>query len=536
MPTVTHKLTPSLRISIFGLALSAVLPVPVYAAPLPDVQPEPQLPATPVRDADQGVQITSITVKRFNIFEGQQNKSQAFQLAAAGINRVHKTTHEAVILKEADVAVGDTITAVDVEDIERRLRKLGIFASVSAQLTTVDDGVDLQITTRDNFSIVAGASGSYLGGVGNVGFTTGERNLLGTGNSLLFGLSGSTTDDFKGSLAFNDLHFLDSNWSARYRLGRTNDGEFYGFRISDPFGNARDDTSYVVNLDKRQRDRTYSRDGVEAFAVPEDNLTLTAIGIKRFDPKPGGLRYKTGAEARVSQLEYGAPSGVLVGEISTPDDYTQGYIGGMWGFEKSDGFSKRKGLDTLDYVQDLGLGTVVEFRIGTRITDEQDTGNTYNDTVVSTELSKATKAGDNILLSFQLKANGVYEEGGAKPWGSRATVKAYYTGIESNTIAMRVEHSNGEDGRGLPTELTLGGSNGLRGYDSSQFEGRQRVRMNFESRYRGFQIGPLDVGLVGFFDAGWAGARDESKPEWSRSTGVGLRLASTVRCTRRRQL
>jgi len=60
----------------------------------------------------------------------------------------------------------------------------------------------------------------------------------------------------------------------------------------------------------------------------------------------------------------------------------------------------------------------------------------------------------------------------------------------------------------------------LRGYDSSQFEGRQRVRMNIESRYRGFQVGPLDVGLVGFFDAGWAGARLEPENFFCCGSGV----------------
>ena len=86
----------------------------------------------------------------------------------------------------------------------------------------------------------------------------------------------------------------------------------------------------------------------------------------------------------------------------------------------------------------------------------------------------------------------------------------------------------------MPTQFTLGEDSGLRGYDARQFEGRQRWRLNLESRYSpGWQLGFIDLGLVGFFDAGFASERGESSPEIRRSFGAGLRLGSNALLGRR---
>jgi len=100
--------------------------------------------------------------------------------------------------------------------------------------------------------------------------------------------------------------------------------------------------------------------------------------------------------------------------------------------------------------------------------------------------------------------------------------------LTNNTFALRADYTTGEDGSGLPVQVTLGGNNGLRAYDARQFEGRQRMRVNFESRYKpNWKLDLLDIGLVGFVDIGWAADRDDSSPSFNRSVGAGLRIGSS---------
>ena len=146
-----------------------------------------------VQSGSPEVVVDRIIVNRSNIFDGPvANPSSPVALAAVTINRLHTTTREEVILREIGVAPGDSLSLTDISDIERRLRALGIFSSVAARFVTANDGIELHITTRDNLSLVAGASGSFLGGVGNVGVRFGERNLLGTGNRLFLDVSRNT--------------------------------------------------------------------------------------------------------------------------------------------------------------------------------------------------------------------------------------------------------------------------------------------------------------------------------------------------------
>ena len=192
------------------------------------------------------VVISNIIVNRSNIFEasgnepgnrksGAESAPSALSLITSGVDRFHKVTLESVILREVGIRPGDTILVADVAEAERRLRNLGIFASVSANLVTGENGVELHIATRDNFSLVAGLSGSFLGGIGNIGFTAGDKNLLGTGNRLTFRLSRTTEDDFLGSVILSDLHFFEKPWRAEYRIGRTDEGDFFSFGLNDPF-------------------------------------------------------------------------------------------------------------------------------------------------------------------------------------------------------------------------------------------------------------------------------------------------------------
>ncbi len=477
-------------------------------------------------DSENQVVISNVVVNRSNIFETSDVAAgNPQQVVAITVNRFHKTTLESVILREVGVRPGGSIPVAEVDEIERRLRDLGIFASVAAALVTADTGVELHITTRDNFSLVAGATGSFLGGVGNVGFTVGERNVLGTGNSLRFGLSRSTTDTFRGSVAFSDLHFFEKPWQAEYAVGRTNDGDFFGFELSDSFRTLGSGREWSLTVDYIERLRRYFIDGDTVFELPEDRSRLLASHVWRSgEPE---LLFRRGLEAGFTQSVYSSPEGVF-GELTQPEDTRRFYIGGLLATDRIRGYKKVLGLDTLRFVQDVRFGTTAEVRLGANLADDFNTAEASRvDPEVAVVLDNVTAMGEHSLLRMTLSGSAIVEETGERPWSATARLRAFNTAINNTTIAFNADYSTGEDGSELPVQLTLGEGNGLRGYDLRQFQGRQRLRMNLEARYySGWKMGILDVGLIGFADAGWAAARNDSSVSLNRSIGTGLRLAS----------
>lgn len=482
-------------------------------------------------DSQAEVVISRILVNRSNIFDASaQNDSsqqQALALIAGSVNRFHKTTLESVIRREAGIRAGDSITVADVAGVERRLRNLGIFASVTAKLATGESGVDLIISTRDSFSIVAGASGSYLGGVGNIGFTTGDKNLLGTGNKLLFGISRTTTGDFRGSVRLTDLHFFEKPWKSEYSIGRTNEGDFFSFKLTDPFRSQHDSRAWSFTTDRKERSVKYYRDGSTVVQVPEERSTIAGSHVWRTGTSD--QYFRKGIVTSFTQSDYSPANGVLADEISVPQDRRTLFIGGLLGRDLVQSYRKVQGVDTLNFVQDLRLGSSAEIQFGVNVIEDYNTvdSNSRNDPTLSILLNKSTSFGEHSLLSFSFNGTAGFEESGKRPWGGTLNIKAYNTRIKNTTLALNTDYSTGKDGSGLPVQLTLGENNGLRGYDTRQFEGRHRFRVNLESRYRtGWKLGVLDLGLVGFVDAGWVAEDGDSSPEVRRSIGAGLRLAS----------
>ena len=499
-----------------------ILPVPVMASESDNQQAQ--------------VVITAIIVNRSNVFDtpgsaqsDTNSQLPGSSLIAGNVNRFHKVTLESVILREAGIRPGDTISVADVAETERRLRNLGIFASVSANLVTGENGVELHIATRDNFSLVAGLSGSFLGGIGNIGFTAGDKNLLGTGNRLTFRLSRTTEDDFLGSVILSDLHFFEKPWRAEYRIGRTDEGDFFSFGLNDPFQSLSDRRAWAIAADNTEENTTFYSGGFSVIEVPEDRVRIAGSHVWRSGTQD--LYFRKGLVGSVTQIDYAAAQGVNAEEITVPEDRRTIYAGGLLGLDRITEFKKVRGIDTLTFTQDLRLGGTAEVQFGADFIEDFNAADTNSRTepVIALVLRQSAAIGEHSLVSASFRGNAEFEEDGVRPWNGTVSFRAFNTALKNTTLAFNTDFSTGVDGNDLPIQFTLGEDSGLRGYDARQFEGRQRWRLNLESRYSpGWKLSFLDIGLVGFFDAGFAAERSESSPTIRRSIGAGLRLGSNT--------
>ena len=196
-------------------------------------------------------------------------------------------------------------------------------------------------------------SGSFLGGIGNIGLTAGEKNLLGTGNRLTFRLSRTTEDDFLGSVILTDLHFFEKPWRAEYRIGRTDEGDFLSFRLNDRFRSLSDGRAWAIAADNTVENTTFYSGGLSAIEVPEDRVRIAGSHVWRSGTQE--LYFRKGIAGSFTQIDYAAAQGVNAAEITVPEDRRTLFAGGLLGLDRISEFKKVQGIDTLNFTQDLSL-------------------------------------------------------------------------------------------------------------------------------------------------------------------------------------
>ncbi|MBK9248987.1 MAG: BamA/TamA family outer membrane protein [Ignavibacteria bacterium] len=109
--------------------------------------------------------------------------------AARLANSLHTITRDYVIEDEFLFEEDEYLELDNIEETERNLRSIGIFANVKIDVDTLDnDEVDISVTTQDRWSTLPSLILSTSGGVENYGAQIRELNLCGWG--AYFGAQG----------------------------------------------------------------------------------------------------------------------------------------------------------------------------------------------------------------------------------------------------------------------------------------------------------------------------------------------------------
>ncbi len=508
--------------------------------------------------------LSDIVINRRDIFgsasvtgDKDANDRLSRQLYRA-IDALHVTTREKTIVREIDLEPGRSVFNTDVAELERNLRAMGLFASVAVKLVPVDsEYAELHIHTRDRLSVVFGASGSFLGGIGELGFTVGERNVNGSGDRLLLSYSGTTDGQLRGAVAYDDIHFIDRHHTAAYSAGRTEEGRFYHFQFSRPFKTLASKLSWSVKAESIESDIDYYENGVSVAQIPRQSESLILEASRRLSigHSPGitpvHRRYfRYGSVLRFDQKSYEPTRGVQPELVDAPLDNTRVFAGAQVAVNRNNRFEKTNGVDSVQFTEDLSFGYSAELLAGVDHTsDAADVSETepalfieasyaFGSAIAegSGDVSDQVSLGSRRLSVLPAQTFGKVTFDGytnlqssdEQSWSAGLTLKLFNRAIDSHTLAARISYVTSERGADLPTQYTLGENNGLRGYAARQFSGSSRLRINLEDRiFTGWHLGEIDVGLLAFVDAGWAGD-DAGQLSLSSAAGVGLRLGSNT--------
>jgi len=491
--------------------------------------------------------ISDVVIDRQSIFGGNSNESASVRFLYRLVDALHVTTREKTILREIGVGPGDRLSALDVAELERNLRALTLFAVVTAELVPVDNtNAQLHISTRDRVSAVFGASGSFLGGIGSLGFTAGERNVNGTGDRLLLSFSGTSDGEVRGAVSYDDIHFVDGRHTASYSIGSTEEGGFFQLRFSRPFKTRASKFSWTATVQSIEDEADFFESGISVAQVPRQRDSLifeysrrreADRTVERNSNLRNYLRY--GTVLRFDRSGFEPTTGSQSELVIAPPDENRVFAGALVELTRARRFEKTTGVDSIRFTEDLSFGFTVELLAGVDDTrtelDNSETepalfleasqtfGSALRDTKDKNPWSGLLK---NTFGNISFNGFTNLQSGADRSQSAGLTFKVFNRSISSNTLAARFDFAAADRGDDLPTEFTLGENNGLRGYATRQFSGTNRVRLNFEDRiFTGWNIGAIDVGLLAFFDAGWAGD-DIDQLSLSTSAGVGLRLGS----------
>ncbi len=481
-----------------------------------------------------GATIGEVTFKVHNIFDPDVPEENRKLFRAA--NRLHRTTRSNVIEDLLLFRPGDPYSARKIEESERMLRATHYFYDPEIRVARYVDGkVDLEVVTRDLWTLKGGGGVSRSGGTNSTHFQIQDTNLFGTGQSL--DLEQSSDVDRTSSL----VHYRDPNVGhSRILLdlgyATNSDGDQKSFELERPFFSF--DSRWAAGLSARSNDRIdslYQLGRVsESFRHTEDRFELYG-GRSRIRNGPSGAADK---EARVHRFSLGftfernrfAPDldrpalGVL------PPKRTLAYPWVAFDSVGND-YLKTHNFDQLGRAEDLSLGRRFHARFGVSTTAlGADRTEGVFDSTASWGYRPPAHAEQTFLLSGT--ASGRYGAGGGRNLQVGARARYYVRNFGDQLFLASLE---ADATRRLDPEnqLLLGGDSGLRGYPLRYQEGDRRLLLSLEQRLftKWYPFRLFHIGGAVFFDAGQTWSSDQVKEAriqgLLKDIGFGLRLGSS---------
>ncbi len=431
-----------------------------------------------------GATIGEVTFKLGNIFDPEVPEENRKLFRAA--NHLHRTTREHVIEDLLLFRPGDRYSARKVEESERMLRTTHYFDDPEIRIVRVADGkVDLEIVTRDLWTLKGGGGVSRSGGTNSTHFQLQDTNLLGTGRSLDVERS-SDVDRTSSQLHYRDPNVGHSRVLLDLGYASNSDGDAKSLQLERPFFSF--DSRWAAGLTAASDDRVDSLyrlgHAFEAFRHQEERYTLYG-GLSR----RGGAA-ETGEDGDTSRVHrfsvgftyqrdrFGAgldrPAPAFL-----PEDRTLAYPWIAFDSVGND-YVKTRNFDQLGRSEDLSLGRRFHLRAGfssTAFGAGRNEG--VFDSTASWGYRPAGHPDHTILLSGT--ASGRYGVDGGR--NLQAGLKARYYVRNFGTQLFRASFEADATRRLDPEhQLLLGGDSGLRGYPLRYQDGDHRILFSLEQR------------------------------------------------------
>lgn len=469
-----------------------------------------------------GATIGEIRISAHDIFDlgDPQENLWLFRLA----NALHTQTRPEVIRRALLFTTGDPVSARVIEETERLLRSNRYLYDVQLRPLAVRDGVvDIEVVTRDTWSLNAGAGIGRSGGANASDAQIEEYNLFGTGTAISVGRS-STVDRSGNEIGFS----ADQVFGSRIALGlshaRNSDGRRSALSVVRPFYAL--DARWTAGFTASEDDRI---DAVYDAGVLTSQYRHRQTQGELFAGWSPGLvngwvhRYTVG----LSHLDdgYAAETG-LVAPVTLPR--SQKRVGPFVRYALlEDRYDQALNRNLVGRPEFFALGLNASAQLGWASTA---LGSSRRALLYSATLSRGFEPGPDQLLMASAALSGA--DGGRtdRSWWLGLAAQ-YYRPQGPRRLFYASAAGDWATSGGLQDPLLLGGDNGLRGYPLRFQSGNRRVLFTAEERFYTdwYPWRLFRVGGAAFADVGraWGGVSANAGHDgWLADVGFGLRIVS----------
>lgn len=466
--------------------------------------------------------VGKITINNQNVFDLDDPKEDNFLFRTA--NALHIKTRPEVIQQALLFHSGEPVSVRLIEETERLLRCHGYLYDVNIRPVAYHDGVaDIEVTTRDTWTLEPGLSFSRAGGANSAGVSLKEGNLLGTG--IAVGVSRTSDVDRSGTDFSVDYDHAFDGWThIGYSIGALDDGERQTATLVRPFYSldSRWAAGVVATKDNRIESTYDAGQIVNQYRHRQQSMEV-------FGGLSSGLidgwtqRYSVGL-AYLDEKFAREPG--LVAPAALPPDET--LTAPFVRYELiEDDFQVVKNRNQIARAETVAMGLHAQVQLGRAV---RAIGSTRDLWLYSASLEKGFQVRPKDTLMTSGTLSGQYGEGRAQRLFAGGSAQYYRPQSERALFYASVSGALLHNPQ-VEDMLMLGGDNGLRGYPLRYQVGNQRALLTLEQRvytdwypFRLFRVG----GAV-FFDVGrsWGGdLRNTENPGWLSDAGFGLRIVN----------
>lgn len=469
-----------------------------------------------------GAKVGEIRVRTREIFDTTDPEEDKALFHWA--NALHVRTRVGVIERALLFKTGEPVSARLIDETERLLRSTRYLQDVLIRPAQVHDGVvDIDVETRDTWTLDPGLSVSHSGGSTSSGLRLRDFNFLGTGVGLSLGRS-KNVDRTSTEFQFLNDRAFGGETSLGFTLANNSDGRRETATIAHPFYAL--DTPWAAGLTLSRDDRLDSvyNAGAIANQYRHRRSVADAFGGWSTGRVDGWVqRYSIGLRRQFDSfaLEPGAvPPSML------PAD--ERWVGPYVRYELiEDRFQKVVNRNQIARPEYFALGLASSVQLGRAA---PSFGSSSGAWWYSASLSRGFEPAAQHTVLASTSIEGQYIDDRLRRQRLGGLVQYYVPQSPSwlffaSFAGDRLKNPDPADA------LVLGGEDGLRGYPLRYQSGERRALLTLEERYYSdvYVWRLFRLGGAAYFDTGraWGGPTvNPVQPGWLNSVGFGLRIFS----------
>ena len=472
--------------------------------------------------------IGEIRVRTADVFDTENPKEDWAPYRWA--NALHVTTRASVVESALLFKSGDRVSAAVIEETERLLRGARYLYDVQIRPAEYRDGVvDVEVLTRDSWSLIPSVSASRTGGANSTGIRLREYNFLGTGTTLGIGHSSDVDRSSDHLLLANDRVF--GTWTAMsLSLARNSDGRRHAATVVRPFHSldARWAAGATAATESRI-DALYNAGNVVSEYRHRQDRAEVFAGWSRGRVDGWVQRYSIGVNLRDDAFSF--EPGRVAPSALNPDEKL---VGPFVRYELiEDRYAKVVNRDMIGIPEFFALGVASTVQLGWA---SAALGSSHDALLYDASISRGFAPRDDDTLLASARISGRLRDGGVRKQLVGVDGR-YYLPQGKRWLFYAAASADALTRPDVLDMLLLGGDNGLRGYPLRYQSGDKRVLLTLEERVytNAFVWNLFRVGAAAFVDVGraWGGAHvNTARPGWLADAGVGLRVSSVRASTR----